>query len=324
MFQRLFQAIQSLRSRKGVLFFAWISIFVFVCALLVIIVAKSLPKCTSTSMPCILGQTGGCLCSIRSYDGSCWLRTTSLMKCYTTTIVVPSGTCQGSYTTRLCGESQNSITSLTSEIASAYNLLQANKTDICYPSYSNENSRCSLPSVQYSPRPFVAEQCCRPPVQTCASDLDCCDCGYESSQCKAPLKCIVTKSTATGVTEESTFCQYGEDACISFVLPGCGGDPTSCSSAALDQPIESGQDSSCCADGTCKCTTKCQHKALVTGCPCKTVAGGCRKKMCAQSSNFFSFGGIDRYLKSVGATDIMGCYSDNCNQPSWRDQIMNN
>eukprot|EP00960_Hanusia_phi_P039301 753840-Hanusia_phi.AAC.1 len=229
MLQRLYKAFHSLKARRGVVFFLWISVFIFLCAFLVIIIAQALPRCLNSSMPCVLDQSGGCLCSVRSYDGSCWLKTASLMKCYSTTIVVPSGTCQGSYTTRLCGESQLEISSLTSEITRAYNQLQANKTDMCYTSYSNENSRCRyrnssiscnsrfhdkicrLPYAQYKPRPFVAEECCRPPVQTCASDLDCCDCGYESSQCTAPLKCIVTKSTSSAITEESTSCQSDQD-----------------------------------------------------------------------------------------------------------------
>ena len=67
------------------------------------------------------------------------------------------------------------------EIQAAFSDLNSNVDGACNVTYADEMSRCTLPVPRQDQRPFDHLDCCNPPMQTCMSDLDCCDCGAESA-----------------------------------------------------------------------------------------------------------------------------------------------
>mmetsp|Transcript_55356 Transcript_55356/g.129548 ORF Transcript_55356/g.129548 Transcript_55356/m.129548 type:complete len:322 (-) Transcript_55356:13-978(-) len=280
------------------------------------------PRCNSKTMPCVINEQGGCLCAARAADGTCWQRMEPALRCYRSTVVVKSGVCQGNYETRLCARSQDEIDLITDGLGTSTTELHPNNNGTCNMSYTLENSRCRFPQArQDAPgRAFVHGDCCRAPLQTCASDTDCCNCGQESQQCVARLRCLSTSFGDNGtVTSDSVECDASQDACVQYQYPGCRQDEELCTSPLARVPMDPTNPNSACCDSAnpnlrCDCRQTCQATGEFPGCPCFQRKEGCFRRECVQTSLYFSEGGVEQFLRNQGARNIKLCYDDNCNQ----------
>jgi len=281
------------------------------------------PRCNAENMPCVINEKGGCLCSARAADGTCWHRMEPALKCYRSSVVVKSGICQGNYESRFCGKSQEEVDLITDGLGTATTELHPNNFGNCNMSYVLENSRCRFPQArQETPpgRPFVQTDCCRAPMQTCSSDTDCCNCGQESQACVSRLRCLDTRIGPNGtVISPSIECEAAMDACLQFEYPGCLGREQQCTDNTLI-PYDTTLDPSCCEHEDparrCECRAGgiCNSGNEFEGCPCFETRVGCFRRTCVQTSLFFADGGIERVLEDMGARNIKLCYGDNCNQ----------
>jgi len=264
------------------------------------------------------------LCAARANDGTCWQRMEPALRCYRSTVVVKSGICQGNYETRLCARSQNEVDVVTESLGTSTTELHPNNNGTCNMSYVLENSRCRAPQArQERPgRPFVHHDCCRAPIQTCASDTDCCNCGQESQSCVDRLRCLSTQIGDNGtVTSESVECDGAQDACVQYSYPGCGGTDDQCSNPERLEPVDPLiGDTSCCdhpnPELRCACRQVCSGvlPGEFAGCPCLLDKVGCLKRECVQTNLYFAEGGVEKFLFDQGARNIKLCYADNCNQ----------
>lgn len=297
--------------------------FLFVLLIISIVMLGLLqPRCFSSILPCAIEEVGKCLCSVRGTDGTCWQRMTPAMKCYKATQLISSGVCQGIYMTGFCARTQEAVTEAVDLIGVGFVDLHPNLAGQCNLTFVQEGSRCALPYVRQDAREFDQTDCCRAPMQTCVSDLDCCNCGIESPDCLPTIQCRVTKYGPDGTTSNSQTCDVTEDACLSYTYPKCRGLPEECDDTEMNIPYSydggvTEGDNACCEAGTCPCRSVCAKERQVEGwpgCPCVQGANGCEKKTCIKSSDFYVEGGIQHKLRQLGATDVRLCFTDNCNQ----------
>jgi len=308
--------------RPGAFFLLFGSLVTLGCVIVLVIMSNFMSKCNSDVMPCPLDAPGSCRCAMRTADGSCWQTMEPAMKCFKSRMVIGWGICQGIYETSLCAETQADVDAAVSAIGTSYTELHPEGTSTCNLVLERENVRCQLPRASRSVRPLRLTECCKAPLQTCATDLDCCNCGQESQKCLKPLECVTSllgaNSTVGG--RNSVRCGDEDDACVTYSFPGCSNTPQACFDVRPNLAI-SPRDEACCKDGSCaakelgRCRSVCNSGGLLEGCPCVKVDGGdCLVRRCVTTANFFPQGGVEAYLRSQGATNIFVCKEDNCNQ----------
>ena len=185
------------------------------------------------------------------------------MKCFEGAISVKSGLCKGTYETRLCAESEKEVQDQMLAISKAMTDLNVQKDGLCNVTTVRENQRCRLPLARQEENEAIHTDCCRAPIPTCASDLDCTSCGLQSPACAPPLRCMATVKLPQGneTIERSVDCEPEEDACLSFSYFGCdgvvgdgsAGSEASCDNGREDEPFLRPEVHSCVCMFVCMC-----------------------------------------------------------------------